>query len=181
MRISYLRVSTKDQSIQMQRNALSKYNIEREFIDEGVSGKSMEGREGLADCLEFLREGDELYIYSLSRLGRSTSDLMAIASELATRNISLISHTEFINCSSSMGRFFFTVLSALAQMERELTEERRIQGTKTALANGVKFGRKKSLSDEQLAYLKGNPEKPINHFIEKWGVSRSTIMRAKKS
>jgi len=180
MRVSYLRVSTKDQSIEMQRNALMKYQIEREFVDDGVSGKSMEGRAGLKECLDFLREGDELYIYSLSRLGRSTEDLMKIASELSTRRISLISHTEFLNCSTSMGRFFFTILSALAQMERELTDERRIQGTLTAKANGVKFGRKKSLSDEQLAYLKGNPNLPIRHFMEKWEVSRSTIMRAKK-
>jgi len=71
--------------------------------------------------------------------------------------------------------------TSMAQLERELTEERRIQGIKTARENGVKFGRKVKLTDEQTAYIKQNPHTSIGTWVEKYGVSRSTVHRAKRA
>ena len=179
MKIAYIRVSTKEQSLEMQKNALSKYDIEKWIEDDGISGKSMD-RPGMDKLLEILRPGDEVYVYSLSRLGRNTVELLSLAEDFQSRGIKLNSHTESIDATSPMGKMFFGMIALMGQLERELTEERRIQGVKTARDNGVKFGRKARLTAEQAAYIKQNPHVSIGVWIEKYGVSRSTVHRAKR-
>lgn len=180
MKFAYIRVSTREQSLEMQKNALKFYECERYFEDDGISGKTMD-RPGLISMLDQLRSGDEVYIYSLSRLGRNTLEIIALVEDWNKRDIKLISHTEQIDCRSPMGRMFLGIIALMAQLERELTEERRIQGIKTARENGVKFGRKPALTDEEVAWIRQNPNIPYRVWVEKYGVSRSSIARAKAS
>ena len=179
MIIAYLRCSTDDQDLRMQYNALKKSGFDVEFSDEGKSGKNLE-RDGLSQALKYLREGDILLVYSLSRLSRSVSDLIELSAMLQAKNCHLKSLTENIDTSGAMGRMVFIVMGAIAQLERELAEERRIQGTLAAREAGVKFGRPLALSIERMAYLEVNLDKPYGYFMERWGVSRSTVARAKK-
>jgi DNA invertase Pin-like site-specific DNA recombinase len=101
------------------------------FEDAGISGASMNGREGLHAALKSTTKGMALVTYSISRLARSTKDLLAIAETLRTRKAALVSVTEQIGTASAMGEFFFTVMGAIATLERKVTGER----TKMALAH----------------------------------------------
>ena len=179
MIIGYVRVSTVEQDVRMQLDKVTPLCNGEIFRDEGISGKSMD-RVGLNNCLFHLREGDTLVIYSLSRLGRNTIELIKFVQLLEEKKVNLISCTENIDTSTAMGRFFFTLLSSLAQLEREMTEERRIQGVLAAREAGVKFGRKVVLSEDALLYIKTNPTMPVQFLMDKYGVSRSSIMRARR-
>lgn len=178
MHFHYLRVSTDSQTVDMQKNALSVYPCDREYIDMGISGKTMD-RPQLEKMMDTLRKGDVIYVYSLSRLGRDTSGLIALANTLEKLGVSLVSHTEKIDMSSPMGKFFFTLLASLGQLERELIEERRIQGVKTALANNVRFGRKQKLTEEQTMFVRTSTLS-VKALSDRYSVSESTIKRAKK-
>lgn len=179
MIIAYQRCSTDEQDLRMQDNALNKHGFDKGFSDKGKSGKNLE-RDGLKQALNYLREGDTLLVYSLSRLSRSVSDLIQLSETLQAKKCHLKSLTENIDTSTAMGRMLFIVLAALGQLERELTEERRIQGTIAAREAGVKFGRPLALPPERMAYVELNIEEAYSHFIALWGVSRSTIARAKR-
>lgn len=179
MIIAYQRCSTDEQDLRMQDNALNKHGFDRGFSDKGKSGKNLE-RDGLRLALDYLREGDTLLVYSLSRLSRSVSDLIELSATLQYKGCHLKSLTENIDTSGAMGRMVFIVMGAIAQLERELAEERRIQGTIAAREAGVKFGRPLALSVERMAYLETNLDKPYGYFMDRWGVSRSTVARAKK-
>lgn len=179
MIVAYLRCSTDDQDLRMQFNALQKSGFDIEFSDSGKSGKNLE-RDGLKQALNYLRKDDILLVYSLSRLSRSVSDLIELSAKLQQKGCHLKSLTENIDTSTAMGRMLFIVLAALGQLERELTEERRIQGTIAAREAGVKFGRPLALPPERMAYLELNIEEAYSHFIALWGVSRSTVARAKR-
>lgn len=179
MIVAYLRCSTDEQDLRMQFNALKKNGFDVDFSDQGKSGKNME-RDGLKQALRYLREGDTLLVYSLSRLSRSVQDLIEISAELQKKKCHLKSLTENIDTSGAMGRMIFIVMAAIAQLERELAEERRIQGTIAAREAGVKFGRPPVLSPERMAYLRANIDKGYSHFLVLWGVSRSTVARAKR-
>lgn len=163
----------------MQDHALNKHGFDKGFSDKGLSGKNLL-RPGLTMAIDYLREGDTLLVYSLSRLSRSVGDLIALSAVLQAKGCHLKSLTENIDTSGAMGRMLFIVMGAIGQLERELAEERRIQGVLAAREAGVKFGRPNALSDERMAYVKLNLDKPYSHFIDLWGVSRSTIARAKK-
>lgn len=179
MIIAYQRCSTDEQDLRMQDNALNRHGFDKGFSDKGKSGKNLE-RSGLIQALDYLREGDTLLVYSLSRLSRSVSDLIELSATLQGKGCHLKSLTENIDTSGAMGRMLFIVMGAIGQLERELAEERRIQGVLAAREAGVKFGRPLALSSERMAYLELNLDKPYSHFIELWGVSRSTIARAKR-
>lgn len=179
MKFAYIRVSTREQSLEMQKNALKSYDCDREYEDDGISGKTMD-RPGLISMLDQLRTGDEVYVYSLSRLGRNTLEIIALVENWNKRDIKLISHTEQIDCRSPMGRMFLGIIALMAQLERELTEERRIQGIKTARENGVKFGRKTVLTPEQTSFILASPNVTIREWMERYNVSRSTICRVKR-
>lgn len=140
--IGYVRVSTQGQadegvSLAAQRAkieawcALNDAELVAVFEDAGISGASMNGREGLHAALKATGKAMALVTYSISRLARSTKDLLAIAETLRTRKAALVSVTEQIDTASAMGEFFFTVMGAIATLERKVAGER----TKMALAH----------------------------------------------
>lgn len=134
MLIGYARVSTADQELRLQLDALEAVGCERVFTDKASGVKA--NRTGLADALAFAREGDSLVVWKLDRLGRSMKGLIDLAAELEQRKVDLRSITDGIDTSGAAGRFFFHVMAAMATMERELIQERTLAGLKAAKRAG---------------------------------------------
>ncbi|AIR59106.1 DNA-invertase [Cedecea neteri] len=149
MLVGYVRVSTNDQNTALQKNALECAGCELIFEDK-ISGKTAD-RPGLKKVLRTLSEGDTLVVWKLDRLGRSMRHLVSLIEELRSRGINFRSLTDSIDTSTPMGRFFFHVMGALAEMERELIVERTRAGLAAARAEGRIGGRRPKLSAKQWA------------------------------
>ncbi|SKB98876.1 Site-specific DNA recombinase [Kosakonia radicincitans] len=147
MQVGYVRVSTNDQNTALQRNALESSGCELIFEDK-MSGKTAD-RPGLKKLLRVLSEGDTLVVWKLDRLGRSMRNLVILIEDLRQRGINFRSLTDSIDTSTPMGRFFFHVMGALAEMERELIIERTRAGLAAARAEGRIGGRRPKLTKEQ--------------------------------
>ncbi|KER01030.1 recombinase family protein [Photorhabdus temperata] len=176
-KIGYIRVSTNDQNSDLQKNALMSINCEQIFEDK-LSGKTT-NRPGLKRALRQLKKGDTLVVWKLDRLGRSVKHLVDLVSNLNERGIHFQSLTDSIDTSTAMGRFFFHVMSALAEMERELIVERTNAGLIAARAQGRIGGRPVALSvaeQQQAARLlvKGHTRKQLSLIYD---VSLSTIYK----
>lgn len=159
MLIGYIRVSTNDQNTALQRNALECAGCEL-FFEDRISGKTRE-RPGLKRALKRLRPGDTLLVWKLDRLGRSMQHLVLLTEELRQRGVNFRSITDNIDTSTPMGRFFFHIMGALAEMERELIIERTRAGLAAARAQGRHGGRPQKLTEkeqEQIARLLANGE-----------------------
>jgi DNA invertase Pin-like site-specific DNA recombinase len=135
MLIGYARVSTDDQSLSLQRDALNKAGCKRIFTDKASGVPSQ--RSGLIDALSHLRKGDSLVVWKLNRLGRSVKGLVDLVAEFETRQVHFRSLTDGIDTKTPAGRFFLHVMASLAQMERELIVER----TRAGLGAARKLGR----------------------------------------
>jgi DNA invertase Pin-like site-specific DNA recombinase len=146
-KIGYIRVSTTDQHSDLQRNALIAANCDYIFEDK-ISGKTA-NRPGLKQALDHLQKGDTLVVWKLDRLGRSVKNLIALNEKLNNDGIHFQSLTDSIDTGSPMGRFFFYVMSALAEMERELIVERTNAGLAAARAQGRIGGRPVALPAEK--------------------------------
>ncbi|HID8920446.1 TPA: recombinase family protein [Klebsiella michiganensis] len=146
MLIGYARVSTSDQNLDLQKNALVRAECELIFEDT-ASGKNAK-RPGLRKAIRRLRPGDSLVVWKLDRLGRSVRDLITLVSELQERGIHFRSLTDSIDTSTPAGRFFFHVMSALAEMERELIVERTRAGLAAAREHGRIGGRRRIMTTE---------------------------------
>ncbi len=140
-KIGYIRVSTLDQNTDRQEIALSDLGIEKIFIEK-ISGKNTE-RPQLKKMLEYVRDGDTLYIESISRLARSTRDLLSIVQQLQDKKVDLVSLKENIDTTTPQGRFILTIFGALSELERESTLQRQREGIVAAQLKGKKFGRPK--------------------------------------
>ena len=151
MLIGYVRVSTNDQNTDLQRNALNCAGCERIFEDK-ISGTKSD-RPGLKKLLRTLSAGDTLVVWKLDRLGRSMRHLVTLIEELRQRGVNFRSLTDSIDTSTPMGRFFFHVMGALAEMERELIVERTRAGLAAARAKGRVGGRRPKLTTEQWAQV----------------------------
>lgn len=146
MLIGYARVSTGDQNLDLQKNALIRAECELVFEDM-ASGKNAR-RPGLKRALRRLKPGDVLVVWKLDRLGRSVRDLITLVSELQARGVNFRSLTDSIDTSTPAGRFFFHVMSALAEMERELIVERTRAGLAAAREQGRIGGRRRVMTPE---------------------------------
>lgn len=135
MQIGYVRVSTNDQNTDLQRNALNCAGCELIFEDK-ISGTKSE-RPGLKKLLRTLSEGDTLVVWKLDRLGRSMRHLVVLVEELRERGVNFRSLTDSIDTSTPMGRFFFHIMGALAEMERELIVERTRAGLEAAMQQNM--------------------------------------------
>jgi len=141
MNIAYVRVSTIEQNEERQIRALEIYNIDKWFIEK-VSGKDMKRTE-LINMLDFAREGDNIYIHDLSRLARSTSDLLSIVETLSKKKINLISNKECIDTNTATGKLMLTMIGAINEFERQNIKERQAEGIEIAKSKGKYKGRKK--------------------------------------
>ena len=177
MLIGYARVSTRDQNLDMQSEALTKAGCERIFRDQ-ISGSRAE-RPGLSQALEMLRAGDTLIVWKLDRLGRSVKQLVDLVGDLSTRGVHFKSLTDSIDTSTPSGRFFFHVMASLAEMERELTIERTRMGLEAARRLGRKGGRKRQMTNSKIESAKklladGMPPRDVAKDL---GVSIPTLYR----
>ncbi|WBU69419.1 recombinase family protein [Klebsiella pneumoniae] len=151
MLIGYARVSTGDQNLDLQKNALVRAECEQIFEDT-ASGKNAR-RPGLKRALRRLRAGDVLVVWKLDRLGRSVRDLITLVSELQARGVNFRSLTDSIDTSTPAGRFFFHVMS-LAEMERELIVERTRAGLAAAREQGRVGGRRRVMTENVVEHCR---------------------------
>ena len=177
MLIGYARVSTQDQNLELQIDALTKAGCHRLF-DDKMSGSRAE-RPGLAKALDMLREGDTLVVWKLDRLGRSVKNLVDLVGQLHKRNVQFKSLTDAIDTGTPSGRFFFHVMASLAEMERELIVERTRAGLDVARQLGRKGGRKPKMTASKIESAKkllasGVPPKDVAKNL---GVSVPTLYR----
>jgi len=181
MLIGYMRVSTEDQNLALQRDALEKAGCDR-FFEDTASG-ARDDRRGLAQALSHLRKGDCLVVWKLDRLGRRVKSLIELIEGLRERGVdfSAVDGGVPIDTRSAQGRFFFHVMAALAEMERDLTRERVKAGLAAARARGRKGGRKPILTPQQVSAARkmlADPETTIKEVAEMFKVNRATIYRS---
>ena len=175
MLIGYARVSTDDQTLDLQRDALKEAGCERIFED--TAGGTVE-RPNLQQALSHLRAGDTLVVWRLDRLGRSLKDLIARAEELRIQGVGLKSVKEAIDTDSSSGRLIFHIFGALAEFERALIRERTQAGLQAARARGRKGGRRKRLDRGQRAHaveLYRSRKHTVKQICGLMGISRATL------
>jgi len=177
MLIGYARVSTQDQNLELQVEALTHAGCKKIFEDK-VSGSRAE-RPGLTKAQESLREGDTLVVWKLDRLGRSVKNLVGLVGELQQQRIQFKSLTDAIDTGTASGRFFFHVMASLAEMERELTIERTRPGLEVARRLGRVGGRKRQMTDSKIKSAKkllasGVPPRDVASNL---GVSVPTLYR----
>lgn len=177
MLIGYARVSTTDQNLDLQHQALTTANCDR-IIDDTMSGGTRH-RPGLDQALDLLRDGDTLIVWKLDRLGRSVKNLVDLVTDLETKGVGFRSLTDQIDTTTPAGRFFFHVMASLAQMERELTAERTAAGLQAARKQGRIGGRKRKMTDSKIESARkllteGTPPRDV---AENLGVSIPTLYR----
>lgn len=177
MLVGYARVSTVDQNLDLQIDALKKAGCEAIHRDSASGARTQ--RPGLDKALSYLREGDTLVVWRLDRLGRSLRHLLDLATELEKRKVGLRSLQESIDTSTAGGKLIFHVMGALAQFERELTRERTLAGMASSRARGKKGGRRKlPVSKIQTAvHLANTTTRRIDEICETVGISRTTFYR----
>ena len=175
MLIGYARVSTEEQKLDLQRQALQDAGCERIFEDTAGGAAA---RPALRQALAQLRAGDTLVVWRLDRLGRSLKDLIAHAESLRTQGVGLRSLKEAIDTDSSAGQLVFHIFGALAEFERALIRERTRAGLAAARAGGRVGGRRKRLGEEQRRHaveLDRSGQRTVKEICALVGVSRSTL------
>lgn len=145
-KIAYLRVSTIDQNLDRQFDLMKDKNIDK-YYTEKASGKDT-NRPEFKKMMGYLREGDEVYIESISRLARNTLDFLTIVKELQEKNIKLVSLKENIDTSTAQGEFIMTIFGAMYKMERDTIKQRQAEGIAVAKAQGKHLGRPKVTLDD---------------------------------
>lgn len=178
MRIGYARVSTEDQILDLQKDALQRAQC-REVYEDHATGKNT-ARPQLEACLKSLREGDTLVVWRLDRLGRNLADLVRLVGELEQRKVNFESLTEKIETGSPAGRLVFHIFAALAEFERNLIRERTCAGLKAARARGRKGGRPAKLSAKDIKAIRAllkTAEIPVGEIATRFGIARSTLYR----
>ncbi len=179
MRIGYARVSSADQNLELQLDALEAEGCDRIFEDR-LSG-AVAQRPGLVEALSHLRAGDTLVVWRLDRLGRSLRHLIEVVRDLEERGIGLRSLHEAIDTTTSTGRLVFQIFGALAEFERNLIRERTQAGLQSARARGRVGGRPRRLDEEKLAHLYklvDDRHESIPAICRLLGISKATLYRS---
>ena len=178
-KIGYVRCSSADQNPARQLDLLKEEGCDKVFSDM-LSGKNTD-RPGLKAMLDYIREGDVVFVESISRLARSTRDLLNIVDEFQTKGVEFISQKEMIDTTTPQGRFMLTVFAAMAELERDQIRQRQAEGIKIAKEQGKYKGRQPIQYDhylfEQLysEWRKGNITQ--KYMCQKLKMSRSTLSR----
>ena len=178
MRIGYARVSTGEQKMDLQLDALEDAECER-IYKETTSGAA-KSRPELERCLEELREGDTLVVWRLDRFGRSLKDLVQKMETVEEKGVDFVSLTEGIDTTTAQGRLTFHIFGALAEFERELAHERTMAGLKAARERGRTGGRPPKLDEEdipQIQSLMQNPDVSTKRICERFEISKATLYR----
>ena len=178
MQIGYARISTDDQNMNLQRDALNQIGCEKLFEDQ-ISGAKAK-RPGLQQAIQFARTGDTIVVWRLDRLSRSLKDLIEMVALLDSKGIGLKSLHESIDTTSSSGKLIFHIFGALAEFERNLIRERTQAGLQAARARGRKGGRPKALNkDQQALAVKLYDEKKhtLDQICQMMGISKPTLYK----
>jgi DNA invertase Pin-like site-specific DNA recombinase len=178
MFIGYARVSTSDQTLDLQNDALQKAGCDRIFTDTASGAKAE--RAGLDEALNYVRAGDTLVVWRLDRLGRSLKHLIETITALDNREIGFKSITESIDTTTSGGKLIFHIFGALAEFERDIIRERTNAGLTAARARGRKGGRPKSFTGKKAAMLQAlykDKNNTIDEICKTLNVSRATLYR----
>lgn len=176
MKIGYARISTHDQNLDLQKDALEKIGCEKIIVDR-ASGKNTK-RPGLDQVRTMLRKGDELVVWRLDRLGRSLQDLLEWMTYLEEEQVGFISLQETINTTTPTGKLIFHIFGALAEFERNLILERTKAGLAAARARGRIGGRPSALSDEQkqmLLELHQSGKHSVRQLCTMFSISKTTL------
>ena len=179
MKVAYLRVSSTSQSLEVQRDAVSKLNVQKIF-EEKVSGTSTQGREKLRECLDFVREGDELVITRIDRLARSVLDLQLIIKELTEKGVELTATEQPISTKDATSKCFLDMLGVFAELETNLRKERQLEGIAKAKEKGVYKGGRTKIDVEQVKKLKGEGL-GATAIAKRMGSHRDSVYRLLKS
>ena len=176
MQIGYARISTIDQNLALQRDALKKAGCEKIIADE-ASGK-LSNRQGFGQLKRMLRAGDTLIVWRLDRLGRSLKHLIEIINELEQNKVGFVSLTEQINTTTPSGKLTFHIFAALAEFERNLIVERTKAGLAAARARGKLGGRRKKINPQQrklVASLYRAKQHSIGEICRMFNISKPTL------
>jgi len=179
MQIGYARISTPDQSLDLQKDALAGAGCEKTFEDVASGAKA--SREGLAQALSHLRHGDTLIVWRLDRLGRSLHHLVDLVAGLEARGIVFRSLQENIDTGTIGGKLFLHIFAAMAEFERELTRERTMAGLKAAADRGRKGGRPRLMDETKIQLARAlHKDKAIavGEICRTLGVSKGTLYRS---
>ena len=177
----YARVSTEQQNLDRQLDMLQKYGVD--FIyNEKMTG-TKRNRPELEKLLERLTEGDTVVVESLARLGRSTKDLIWLMETFNSKGVNLISLKESIDTTTSTGKLLFTLMSAIAQFERDVIADRTREGLNSARARGRKGGRPRTDSEKLRKAIKlyNTQQYSLAEIEDMTGVKRSTLYRGIRS
>jgi DNA invertase Pin-like site-specific DNA recombinase len=176
MLIGYARVSTNDQVINLQRDALKAAGCARIFVDHGINGSTIR-RRGLDRAMAALKRGDTLVVWKLDRLGRSLAHLVQAIAELGARGVHFRSLSDPIDTESAGGRLILHIMAALAEFERSLNSERTRAGLAAAKRRGRKLGRRPKLTPKQIIRARRliAEGRSYEKVARKLGVVRSTL------
>ena len=178
MNVGYARISTGDQNFDLQRDALLAAGCDESKIFTDKLSGGRDDRPGLAQALEYVRQGDTLVVWRLDRLGRSLSHLIQVTTGLEQRGVGFKSLQEGIDTTTSGGKLVFHIFGALAEFERSLIQERTNAGLKAARARGRNGGRPKKLDFRKLAVAESllkDPKLTVREVAEQVGIARSTL------
>src|SRR5690242_341823 len=178
MLVGYARVSTTDQTLDLQHDALTKAGCTKIFTDT-ASGAQTE-RKGLTDALAYVRAGDTIVVWKLDRLGRSLKDLISRITELNDRKIGFKSLTEQIDTTTSGGKLIFHIFGALAEFERDIIKKRTTAGLEAARTREKLGGRPKALPPEKIRLarrLYADTTTSVTEICKMLGISRHTLQR----
>jgi DNA invertase Pin-like site-specific DNA recombinase len=176
MKYGYARVSTNDQDLTVQKEALQRAGCDV-IRSEKVSGTNTKDREELRILLDFIRPDDELVVTRIDRLARSVLDLQKIAHELEQKNVSLRATEQPIDTSTPAGKCFFDMLGVFAEFETNLRRERQMEGIAKAKERGAYKGRKPKIDQQKIRELKDSGINPTE-IARMLGISRQSVYRA---
>jgi DNA invertase Pin-like site-specific DNA recombinase len=179
--IGYARVSTDDQRLDLQLDALAQAGVTSQHVYTDKASGARSDRPGLLAAIKATRPSDVLVVWRLDRLARSTSELLKISDELQSRQVALRSLNEALDTSTASGKLIFTVFAAMAEFERNVIRERTMAGLRSAKEKGRRGGRKQKLTAAKIRMartLLADPMTTMEQVAEQMGVHRTTLYRA---
>ena len=179
MKVGYARVSSSGQSLDVQVDTLKNSGCERIF-QEKVSGTSTQGRDKLRECLDFVREGDEVVFTRVDRVARSVLDLQLIVKELSDKKVTITSTEQPISTKDATSKCFLDMLGVFAELETNLRKERQMEGIARAKTKGVYKGRKSNINVEKIKSLK-DEGMGATAIARELGIHRDSVYRLLKT